>query len=58
MHRLVLPAVKVGGHKADGQDGEAGEQKMEVEGSADLLMSPFFFWEEVREECLQWRGGA
>ena len=50
LHRLVLPAVKVGGHKADGQAGDAGEQKMEAEGSADLLMFPFFFWEEVREE--------
>ena len=50
LHRLVLPAVEVGGHKADGQAGDAGEKEMEVEGSADLLMSPFFFWEEVREE--------
>ena len=54
LDRLVLPAVKVVGHEADGQAGEAGEKKMEAKGSADLLMSPFFFWEEVREEeCCQ-----
>ena len=50
LHRLVLPAVEVGGHEADGQAGGAAEKKMKAEGSADLLMSPFFFWEEVREE--------
>ena len=50
LQRLVLPAVEVGGHEADGQAGEAGEKEMEVAGSVDLLMSPFFFWEEVREE--------
>ena len=50
LHRLVLPAVKVGGHEADGQAGDAAEEKMKAEGSADLLMSPFFFREEVREE--------
>ena len=37
MHRLVLPAVKVGGHEADGQAGEAGEEKMEAHGSLFLL---------------------
>ena len=41
LDRLVLPAVEVGGHEADGQAGEAGEKKMEAEGSADLLMSLF-----------------
>ena len=50
LDRLVLPAVEVGGHKADGQAGDAGEKKVEAEGSADLLMFSFFFWEEVREE--------
>ena len=30
LDRLVLPAVEVGGHKADGQAGEAGKKKMEA----------------------------
>ena len=34
---VVTTMVKVGGHEADGQAGEAGEEKMEAHGSLFLL---------------------
>ena len=48
LHRLVLPSVEVGGDQADGEAGEAGEEKVETKHSADLL--PACCWKEVREE--------
>ena len=47
LHRPVFPPVEVGGHHADGQAGDAGQEEVEEKCSSDPLAAS---WEEVRKE--------